>query len=128
MNYLSVQQVLFLHYRLIAETGGAHGLRDLGLLESAVARPWASYAGSELHSDLFAKAAALLDSLIRNHAFLDGNKRTGVAAASLFLRRNGWRLTLSNEELEALALRVAASAPCLEEIAAILRAHSEREQ
>ena len=126
MSYLSVQQVLFPQHRLIAETGGAHGLRDPGLLESAVARPRASYAGCELYPDLFAKTAALLDSLIRNHPFLDGNKRTGVAAASLFLRRNGWRLALSNEALEALALRVATSAPCLDEIAAFLRQHSKR--
>ena len=107
MNYLSVAQVLFIHARLIAETGGSPGLRDLGLLSSAVARPQATFDGQDLYPDLFSKTAALMDSLVRNHAFIDGNKRVGITAAGLFLRIHGRQLTASNAELERFTWDVA---------------------
>jgi death-on-curing protein len=107
MNYLTPEQVLFIHWRLGGETGGSHGVRDLGLLESAVARPRASFDGVDLYPDLFTQAAALMDSLINNHPFVDGNKRTGITAAGLFLRINGWKLSASPEDLEACTLKVA---------------------
>jgi len=107
MIYLTPEQVLFIHSRLVAETGGSHGVRDLGLLESAVARPRATFDGKELYPDLFTKTAVLMDSLINNHPFLDGNKRTGITAAGLFLLINGWKLTASPENLETITLRVA---------------------
>lgn len=121
MNYLSAQQVLYLHYRIIAETGGCQGVANLGLLESALARPRATFAGEDLYPDLATKAAALIESLIQNHPFVDGNKRTGVAAGALFLLRNGHRLTLSNDELERLALAVARRELSLVDVADILR-------
>lgn len=124
MNYLTTEQVLFLHARLIEETGGSHGVRDVALLESAVARPRATFGGEDLYPDLFSKAAALMDSLIRNHPFIDGNKRTGIAAAALFLRQNGRHLTATNPELESFTLHVAESRPDISEIAAWLEAHS----
>jgi len=107
MNDLTCEQVLFIHSRLVAETGGSHGVRDLGLLESAVARPRATFDGKDLYPDPFMKAAALMDLLINNHPFVDGNKRTGITAAGLFVRVNGWKLTASPENLEAVTLRVA---------------------
>jgi death on curing protein len=124
MTFLTIEQVLFLHARLIDETGGSHGVRDLGLLLSAVGRLQASFEGRDLYPDLFAKAAALLDSLIRNHPFVDGNKRTGVSAAGLFLVRNGYRLTASNPDLEGLALAVAQSKMTIEQAASWLREHA----
>jgi len=128
MNYLTVEQVLFLHARLIAETGGSHGVRDVGLLESAVARPQATFEGRNPHPDIFSKAAALMQSIIRNHPFVDGNKRTGIAAAALLLRRNGWRLKASNTELEDFTLRVADSKADIPQIALWLKKHSEKER
>jgi death-on-curing protein len=107
MIYLTPEQVLFIHSRLVTETGGSHGVRDLGLLESAVARPRATFDGKELYPDLFTKTAVLMDSLINNHPFLDGNKRTGITAAGLFLLINRWALTASPENLETITLRVA---------------------
>jgi death-on-curing protein len=107
MKYLTIEQVLFLHARVIEQTGGSHGVRDLGLLESAVARPQAMFDDEDLYPDIFFKAAALMYSLIRNHPFVDGNKRTGVAAAAIFLRHNGWLLNASNQEVEARTLEVA---------------------
>jgi len=127
MNYLTVEQVLFLHARLIAETGGSHGVRDVGLLESAVARPQATFEGKDLYPDIFSKAAALMQSIIRNHPFIDGNKRTGIAAAALFLRRNGWLLKAGNIELEGFTLQVADSKADIPQIALWLKRHSEKE-
>ena len=122
MNYLTPEQVLFIHSRLVTETGGSHGLRDLALLESAVARPRATFDSKELYPDLFTKAAALMDSLINNHPFLDGNKRTGITATGLFLRINGWVLTASSEELVACTMRVAVEGLEIDELANWLRA------
>ena len=117
MNYLTPEQVLFIHSRLVTETGGSHGLRDLALLESAVARPRATFDSKELYPDLFTKAAALMDSLINNHPFLDGNKRTGITATGLFFRINGWKLTASSKELVACTMRVAVEGLEIDELA-----------
>jgi death-on-curing protein len=124
MNYLTPEQVLFIHSRLVAETGGSHGVRDLGLLESVVARPRATFDGRELNPDLFTKAAALMDSLINNNPFVDGNKRTGITSAGLFLRINGWKLTAISEELEMCALRVATVGMKVAELALWLRGNT----
>jgi death-on-curing protein len=124
MNYLTAEQVLFIHSRLIHETGGSHGVRDLGLLESAVARPRATFDKKELYPDLFTKAAALMDSLVNNHPFVDGNKRTGITAAGLFLRINGRKLTASPQELEACTMRVATKGMELTELADWLKKNS----
>jgi death-on-curing protein len=126
MMYLTAEQVLFLHARLIQETGGSHGLRDLNLLLSALGRPQASFGGSDLYADHHIKAATLMDSLIRNHPFVDGNKRTEIAAAGLFLRQNGYQLNASNAELESFTLEVALSQWNLEDSANWLRNHSCR--
>ena len=125
MNYLTIYQVLFLHARIVAETGGSQGMHDLGLLESAVARPRVSLEGKDLYPDVFTKAAALMDSLVRKHAFVDGNKRTAIAALAIFLRQNGWQVRASNAELESFTLHVARTKPSLNEMNAWLEAHSE---
>lgn len=124
MNYLNAQQVLFIHARLVAETGGQAGMRDLALLESAVACPRATVDGAELYAGVYSKTAALLDSLVNNHPFVDGNKRTGITATGLFLRLNGLRLRAIQDELEAFTLRVASIHPPLEELAEWLRSHA----
>jgi death-on-curing protein len=125
MKYLTAEQVLFIHARLVAETGGSHGVRDLARLESALARPQATFDGKELYPDVFHKAAALLESLVKNHPFVDGNKRTSITAAALFLRVNGWRLTADNAELEAFALQAAASHADIPVLADWLRSQSQ---
>ena len=122
--YLTAEQVLFVHYRLLSETGGEHGLRDLGLLESAIARPQVTFEGYELYPDIFEKASALMESPINNHPFLDGNKRTGIACAVLFLKQNGISFSAKNAELEKFTLRVASSNVGRSEIAKWLKKHS----
>ena len=94
-HYLTPEQVLFIHSRLVDETGGAHGIRDLGMLLSALGRPQATFQGKDLYSDLFSKAAALMDSLVRNHPFIDGNKRTAITSTAIFLRINGFHLDVT---------------------------------
>jgi death on curing protein len=116
MKYLTAEQGLFIHARLIAETSGEHGMLDLGLLQLAVARPQAFFDGQDLYPDLFSKAAALLESLIGNHAFVDGNKRTAITTAGLFLRLNGYRLTTSNQELENFTLQCAQNLVSLDQM------------
>lgn len=125
MNYLTPEQILYLHARLSAEIGGTQGVRDLGLLVSAVGRPQAAFEGRDLYPDLFTKAAALMHSLIQNHPFVDGNKRTGIAAAALFLQVNGFRLIAANPEVVAFTLSVAIGEKDVVDIASWLEHHSE---
>ena len=123
-RFLLPEQVLFIHSRLVQETGGTHGVRDLSMLLSALGRPQASFDGKELYPDLFAKAAALLDSLIRDHPFVDGNKRTAITAVGLFLRLNGFSLQVGNEELVRFTLACAQSQVDLGAITAWLQRYT----
>jgi len=124
MRYLTPEQVLFIHSRLIAETSGEHGIRDLGLLQSAVSRPQATFDGKELYPDIHQKTAALLESLVNNHPFVDGNKRTGITAAAMFLQVNTYSLTASNQEVESFVLSVASGEQTVESITEWLKLHS----
>ena len=115
--YFTVQQVLFIHARLIDTTGGEHGLRNLGLLQSAVARPQVTFDGIDLYQNLFDKAAALVELLAQNHPFIDGNKRTAISSTALFLLSNGRSLQTTNNELERFTLYVVNEHPPLAAIA-----------
>ena len=127
MDSLTPQQLLFIHYRLIETTGGAHGVRDLGALQAAAARPLATFAGDDLYPDLFGKAAALMESLIGNHPFVDGNKRTAIAAAGILLRRNGYQLEPSQEELYRFTMAMAAGMAKAGDAEEWLRLHARPE-
>jgi death-on-curing protein len=105
--FLTVEHVLAIHQRMIEEFGGDPAVRDEGLLESAVMMPTAQFAGQFLHADLAAMAAAYLFHICGNHAFVDGNKRTALAAAEVFIVLNGRRLRATSRELERLTLGVA---------------------
>lgn len=124
MNYLTPEQVLFIHYRLIEETGGSHGLRDIALLQLAIARPMAAFGGDDLYPDIFTKAAALMHSLIKNHPFIDGNKRTAITSSSIFLLRNGFQIIASNKELEQFTLEAASTKIEIEKIVKWFKKHS----
>jgi len=105
--YLSLAQVVALHHELLALFGGLAGVRDRGSLEASIARPAMTFGGEDLYPDLAAKAAALLHSLVLNHPFVDGNKRTGAAAAELTLELNGLALVVSDHEFESVTLATA---------------------
>lgn len=121
IRYLTPEQVLFIHNRLIQETGGAHGVYDLSKLLSALVRPQATFEGNDLYGDVFDRAAALMDSLIRNHPFLDGNKRTAITTTALFMRLNGYSLLVQNEEMVRFTIACAQSQIAFEEITAWLQ-------
>lgn len=89
MIYLSLEQVIEIHDALVEKFGGLKGIREKGLLESAVAAPIMAVFGEELHATVYNKAAAYLFYIVKNHAFLDGNKRSAAASALAFLRING---------------------------------------
>ena len=105
--FLTVDIVLALHARQLERFGGGAGLRDRGLLESAVAQPQTSFGGTFAHEGLFAMAAAYLFHLVANHAFIDGNKRVGLLAAQVFLHLNGIVILGQSEAFYALTMGVA---------------------
>ena len=107
--HLTVEQVLEIHRVMLEEFGGAPGVRDEGLLESAIAAPQATVFGQSPFQDVVEVAAAYLFYLCRNHAFFDGNKRTAMATAIVFLRVNRLEPAPDGDEWEALVLDVAAS-------------------
>lgn len=109
MKYLTVEQVLKIHARQIERFGGSTGIRDMGLLESAVAQPRSGIVEISFYPTLEEIATALAFSLVKNHPFVDGNKRTGYAAMEMFLGRNGYKTDAPLEEKEAVFLRLAAS-------------------
>ena len=107
MKYLYPKQLIYFAQRIIEESGGTAGLRDEGLLESAVYRPQATFGGQDLYPDLFTKVAVLGHSIIKNHPFVDGNKRVGFEAMRLMLRLNGYDLRASIEEKFKFVIEIA---------------------
>lgn len=103
----TTENVVLLHQKLIEASGGSAGVRDIGLIESAVNRAKAAFAGVEAHPGIIAKAAAVGCGLTQNHGFIDGNKRIGMAVMLLILRRNGVRLAYTQAELVSIGLQVA---------------------
>lgn len=106
MRYLTIEEVLVLHAYQIDRFGGQDGVRDAGLLESAVIRPQASFSGKDLYKTVYDKAAVLAAGIILNHPFIDGNKRTGIHAMLVFLELNGIRLEISDIDLVKIANRI----------------------
>lgn len=109
MKKLTKKQIIMLHEMLIAESGGSPEIRDEGLLDSAINAPFQSFGGSELYPSLLEKAASLGFGLIKNHPFVDGNKRIGTHTMLVFLELNHQELQYTDEELIDLILGVAAS-------------------
>ncbi len=124
MRYLALAEVLELHRLVVADTGGSSELRDIGLLLSAIAQPRAMFEGHELYPGLIEKATALCFSLVKNHPFVDGNKRVGHAAMETFLVLNGFELEADVEAAETAILGVASGAIGREELLAWLRDHA----
>jgi len=106
--FLTLDDILESPLNQIDTYGGCHGIRDIGLLECAIAQPEASFGGQYLHADIFEMAAAYLYHLVMNHPFVDGNKRVGLEAALIFLEINNENLNCSDEELVDLVLKTTA--------------------
>lgn len=123
MRYLSLVEILELHRAIIGSTGGAPGIRDIRALESAANQPRLTFNQSDLYPDVASKAAILCFSLVINHPFVDGNKRTGHAAMESFLILNGFEIDANVNEQEQLILDLAAGKLTREELTAWLNDH-----
>lgn len=106
MKYPTTQDVILLHHLSVQESGGSHGIRDVGLLDAAVQRPRATFADCDLYPGLFDKVGALCHSLIKNHAFVDGNKRTSLLSSMTMLELNGYIFKATQKELVAFGLAI----------------------
>ncbi len=122
--YLSLDQVLALHKAQIDGYGGAHGLREKGSLESAIARPQMTFGGEDLYPEMPEKAGALWHSLVMNHPFIDGNKRIGAMAAEYFLGLNGVDLLATDKQIVEVTLATARGEMSAEAIAIWIRQRS----
>jgi len=118
MNYFTLEEILRLHFQVIENYGGSHGVRDENRLKSLVDAPRQEVFGQEQYPGVFQKAAVYMRNIIGDHAFTDGNKRTAVTVAGIFLSRNGYHLTATPKALEDFAVEVATKKPSLEDIVA----------
>ena len=126
ISYITLEQILLIHEEQIDLYGGSHGIADLALLESALFRPQTTFGGKDLYPTVFDKAAALIHSLILNHPFTDGNKRTGIFTMLMFMAINGREVTLTNEEIVNVPLNIASKKWNIEKIAEWLQTKSAK--
>ena len=124
MLRLTVEQVKAMHTRLVMKTGGSDGVRDMGLLESAVNAPFQSLGGYDVYPTIFEKAARLGFGLSQNHAFIDGNKRIAAQAVLTFLALNGIEITCTEFELFSLFYKLAASEVTFDALVKWLNEHA----
>jgi death-on-curing protein len=124
--FLSLPEVIEIHQDQIVRYGGEPGIRDIELLKSAIGMPAATYGGDFLHTDIYEMAAAYLFHLVRNHPFIDGNKRTGGVASLVFLTMNGYSFDASEDDFAEMVLSVAKGELDKAEIAVFIRQWSKK--
>ena len=107
MRRISVANIILVHHKLIDQTGGSHGVRDISLVDSAISRAFATFDGNDLYEMTDDKIAATTFGLVNNHGFIDGNKRVGIAVMLLLLKLNGYTLQYSQEELIIMGISIA---------------------
>src|ERR1700744_5204999 len=117
INYLSLEEILRLHFQLIEDFGGSHGVRDEGRLLSLIEAPKLKVFGKEQYQSVYEKAAVYLRNIIGDHPFVDGNKRSGITACAIFLKRNSASLKATPKELEDFTVKVATDHLAIAEIA-----------
>jgi death-on-curing protein len=125
MYYLTAEDILYLHFRIVEDFGGSHGIRDENRLKSVVNAPKQEAFGLEQYPSIFEKSAVYACNIITDHPFVDGNKRSGVTCASVFLMKNNYSLTATNKELEDFAVQIAVEHLDTPAIAAWFKAHSK---
>ena len=125
-TFLTLEEVLAIHEDRIRKYGGSTGVRDLGLLESAMGSAAATFGGEFLHGSLFEMAAAILFGICKNHPFIDGNKRTALACALTFLRSNGVTFRFGRDALYDLVIGIAEGRVTKAEVAVFLQKHARR--
>ena|SRR3989338_1439420 len=119
--FLSLEEIIVIHEKMVGVGGGSTGICDITLLHAAIERPKASFAKRALYPTIWLQAAALMQSLVKNHPFIDGNKRTAFFGSMRFLSRNGWLLTATNAAVVTFALEVETKNLEVTEIAAWLK-------
>jgi len=124
--FISLEELVWMHTVAVTEFGGSQGIRDRGLLESAISRPLASFGGENLYDTPFKRAAALAESLVLNHGFVDGNKRTAMYAMAAWLEREGYVIEAARGELRDFALAIASHELSTEQIAVWLVKRSKQ--
>lgn len=124
--YLAIDEVIAIHERMLLVGGGREGIRDFTLIHSAIERPKTTFAGKNLYPTIWLQAAAMIQSLIRNHPFNDGNKRTGYFTTLRFLNLNGYDLKVFNEGIINFTLSIDVERPNIEEISLWLKEHSKK--
>lgn len=125
-KYLSEEDILIIHNRVIDRIGGLHGIRDRNAIQSVIGQPQQAVFGKELYPTLYLKAAVYARNIIAHHPFLDGNKRTGVTAASVFLSENGCVIEAKEGEFFSLALHIAEDKWEYKEIAEWFELHTAK--
>ena len=125
IQYLNLEEILRLHFEVVEDFGGSHGVRDEGRLASVVAAPMQEVFGVEQYKTVNEKAAVYLRNIIADHPFVDGNKRTAITACGIFLMRNGWVLTATPKELEDFTVKVATDHLSIDDIATWLQNHHQ---
>ena len=123
MRRLSLEEIIYIHSEVVKETGGSDGIRDTGLLDSAVNAPFQSFGGYDVYPTIYEKAARLGFGLARNHAFVDGNKRIAVIAVLEFLSANGIEIDCTESELSSMFYNLAASEETFDALVKWLKVH-----
>ena len=122
---ITIKNILRLHELSIITYGGSQGIRDQGLMESAIARPYQTFGGEDLYPTVFEKAAALTESIIINHPFIDGNKRTGFLAMLIILEIGNLKITASNDTTYNFTIQISTGEIKFEEIVTWLKNNTE---
>lgn len=125
MRTLNLRQVLLLHEYMIKKHGGSSGVRDMGMLKSAIYRPFATYGGGDLYKNIYLKSGALMQSIAKNHPFVDGNKRTAYTATYTFLKLNQIQIMISDKQVVEFMVRVTEENLSVDEIASWLKNHTK---
>lgn len=126
MKILTLRQTLLLHELMVKRHGGSSGVRDMNMLESAINRPFATFGGKDLYRDIYLKTAALIQSIVKNHPFVDANKRTVFSSAYVFLSKNGIGLKTSQNEVVEFMLRVTNENLSVDEISIWIKKHAKK--
>lgn len=124
-KFLTIAQVLAIHEIVVNRYGGSPGIRDLGSLKASVERAKTTYSKRDLYPTIFEKAAAIMQSIIKNHPFVDGNKRTALTSAGIFLELNGWKMKNTHQEEMKFTLKIDKENLPVKQIAKWLKENSD---
>lgn len=126
VNYIVIEEALELHAVVLGLTRGTLGVRDLSALLGSLERPRGAFGGKDMFPDVFSKAAALIESIARNHPFIDGNKRTSYVIGAALLKKNGYELLPKSGEIEVFMLWIVTKKPEIKEVASWIKKRSKK--